>query len=87
MAAQYARLKKAPQNQNFKVWLQEWKRLYTKYKELKLPKVDGSYLVTDFIYTVKLIILNWLEYWKNKLNKHKQEKNTLSTFFKLVEIY
>jgi len=32
------------------------------YKELGLPKVDGDYLVRDFIYIVKLITLNWLEY-------------------------
>jgi hypothetical protein len=28
MAAQYARLKIPPQNQNFEVWLQEWERVY-----------------------------------------------------------
>jgi hypothetical protein len=61
--------------------------VYTKYKELKLPKVDGSRLVTDFVYAVKLIILSWLEYWKNELNKRKWEKKTLPTFFKLVKIY
>ena len=61
--------------------------MYTKYKELKLPKVDGSCLVTDFTYAVKLITPSWLKYWKNKLNKHKWEKKTLPTFFKLVEIY
>ena len=41
----------------------------------------------DFVYTVKSITLSWLEYWKNKLNKHKWEKKTLLTFFKLVKIY
>ena len=71
MATQYIRLKKAPQNQNFKVWLQEWEKLYTKYKELKLLEVDSSYSVTNFIYIVELITLSQLEYWKNELNKHK----------------
>ena len=61
--------------------------MYTKYKELKLFKIDGSCLVTDFTYIVKLIILSWLEYWKNELNKCKWEKEMLFTFFKLVEIY
>jgi hypothetical protein len=32
--------------------------VYTKYKELALPKVDSNCLVTDIIYTVKLILLN-----------------------------
>jgi hypothetical protein len=32
--------------------------VYTKYKELKLPKVDSSRLVIDFVYIVKLIILS-----------------------------
>ena len=71
MAAQYIRLKKMPQNQNFKIQLQEQERPYTKYKELKLPKVNSSYLITDFAYLVKLITLSQVEYWKNKLNKCK----------------
>ena len=61
--------------------------MYTKCKELKLPKVDGNYLVKDFAYIVELITLSWLEYCKNELNKREWEKQTLSTFFKLVEIY
>jgi len=35
--------------------------------ELGLPKVDGDYLVRDFVYAVELIILSWFEYWKNKI--------------------
>ena len=61
--------------------------MYTKCKELDLLKIDSSCLVMDFIYIVKLIILSWLEYWKNELNKCKWEKEMLFTFFKLVEIY
>jgi hypothetical protein len=61
--------------------------VYTKYKEQALPKVDSSYLVTDFAYVVELIILSWLEYWKNELNRREWEKKILPTFFKLVEIY
>jgi hypothetical protein len=87
MAAQYARLKIPPQNQNFEVWLQEWERVYTECKELKLPKINGSRSVTDFVYIVELITLSWLEYWKNELNKREWEKKTLPTFFKLVKIY
>jgi len=34
--------------------------------ELSLLKVDSDYLVKDFTYTVKLIILSWLEYKKKK---------------------
>jgi hypothetical protein len=36
--------------------------VYTKCKELKLPKVDGIRLVIDFVFIVELIILSWLEY-------------------------
>ena len=32
--------------------------MYTKCKELKLPKVDGNRLVTDFAFIVKSIILS-----------------------------
>jgi len=32
--------------------------VYTKCKELKLPKVDGNRLVTDFAFIVKSIILS-----------------------------
>ena len=45
--------------------------MYTKYKELKLPEVDGSHLVTDFVYIVELITLSWLKYWKNELDKRE----------------
>ena len=45
--------------------------MYTKYKELKLPKVDGNRLVMDFVFIVKSITLSWLEYWKNELNRRK----------------
>ena len=61
--------------------------MYTKCIELKLPKVDGNRLVTDFAFIVEFITLSWLEYWKNKLNSRKWEKKTLPTFFELVEIY
>ena len=61
--------------------------MYTKCKELKLPKVDSNRLVTDFAFTVKSITPSWLEYWTNKLNKREWEKRTLPTFFELVEIY
>ena len=61
--------------------------MYTKCKELDLPKIDSSQSVTDFIYAVELITPSWLEYWKNELNKREWKKKTLPTFFKLVEIY
>ena len=67
--------------------MQEWEKVYTKCKELKLPKVDGNCLVKDFVYIVELITPSWLEYWKNELNKREWEKKTLSTFFELVKIY
>ena len=87
IATQYARLKEAPWNQNFEVWLQEWERVYTECKELKLPEVDGSRSVTDFVYAVESITPSWSEYWKNELDKREWEKKTLPTFFELVEIY
>jgi hypothetical protein len=45
--------------------------VYTEYKELKLPDMDGDCLVRDFMYIVKLITLSWLEYWKNKFKRLK----------------
>ena len=87
MATQYIKLKKAPQNQNFEVWLQEWERVYTECKELKLPEVDSSRSVTDFAYAVKSITPSWSEYWKNELDKREWEKKTLPTFFELIKIY
>ena len=60
------KLKKAPQNQNFKIWLQEWEKVYIKCFELKLLKIKGNQLVRDFIYVIELISLSWLKYWKNK---------------------
>jgi hypothetical protein len=45
--------------------------VYTKYKELKLPKVNGSRSVMDFIYIIESITPSWLEYWKNKLDKRE----------------
>ena len=61
--------------------------MYTKCKEQALPKVDSNCLVKDFVYVVKSIILSWLEYWKNKLDKREWEKKMLFTFFELVKIY
>ena len=45
--------------------------MYTKCKELKLPKINGSHSVTDFVYVVELIIPSWSEYWKNELDKRE----------------
>ena len=56
LATKYTKLKKAPQNQNFKVWIQEWEKVYTEYIELKLPKIEGNWLVRDFVYTVESIL-------------------------------
>ena len=67
--------------------MQEWEKVYTECKELKLPEVDGDRSVKDFAYAVELITLSWSEYWKNEPDKREWEKKTLPTFFKLVEIY
>lgn len=61
LATQYARLKKAPRNQNFEVWLQEWETVYTECKELDLPEVNGDRLVKDFAYAVESSS-NWSKY-------------------------
>ena len=65
VATQYAQLKKAPRNQNFEVWLEEWEKVYTECKELDLPKVNGDCSVRDFVYAVDLITPSWSEFWKN----------------------
>jgi len=39
--------------------------VYTKYKELGLPKINSNRLVRDFIYIVNIITLSWSKYWKN----------------------
>jgi len=61
--------------------------VYTKYKELDLPKVNGNCLVRDFIYAVNLITLSWSKYWKNQLKRMEWKKEKLPSFFKLVKIY
>jgi len=66
LATQYAKLKKAPKNQNFEVWLQEWEKVYTECVELKLPEIKGNWSIKDFVYAIKSVLLSWLEYWKNK---------------------
>ena len=81
------RLRKAPQNQNLKVWMQEWEKVYMEYAELSLPKVDGNRSVKDFIYTVDSVSLSWLEYWKSEFQTREWEKRKLPTFFEIVEIY
>ena len=49
-------------NQNFKVQVQEWEKVYTKYIKLGLPEVESNQLVRDFIYTIKLTLLSQSEY-------------------------
>ena len=61
--------------------------MYTKCKKQTLLKVDGNYLITDFVYTVESITPVWSDFWKNQLKILKWEKKTLPTFFKLVGIY
>ena len=87
VATKYAKLKKAPRNQNFEVWLQEWETVYTECKELDLPEVNGDRSVKDFVYAVDSITPSWSEYWKNQLERLEWKKKTLPTFFELVEIY
>ena len=87
LVIQYAKLKKAPRNQNFKIWLQEWEKVYTKCVELKLPKIKGNQSMRDFVYVVELISLSWLEYWKNKFQRLNWKKEMLLSFFKLAKLY
>jgi len=61
--------------------------VYTKYKELGLPKINSDHLVRDFVYVVNLITPSWSEYWKNQLERIKWKKEKLPSFFKLVKIY
>ena len=87
LATQYTKLKKVPRNQNFKIWLQEWEKVYTEYVEQKLPEIEGNWLVRDFAYAVKSVSLSWLEYWKNKFQRLDWKKEKLPSFFKMVELY
>ena len=87
LATQYVKLKKAPRNQNFKVQVQEWEKVYTKCVELGLPEVKGNQSVKDFAYTVELISPSWSEYWKNEFQWLDQKKKTFLSFFELTEIY
>jgi len=61
--------------------------VYTKYKELGLPKINSNRLVRDFVYIVNLITLSWSKYWKNQLKRIEWKKEKLPGFFELVEIY
>ena len=61
--------------------------MYTKCKELDLPKVNSNYLVRDFVYAVDLITLSWSKYWKNQLKRMEWKKEKLPSFFELVKIY
>ena len=87
LATQYAKLKKAPRNQNFEVWLLEWEKVYTECKELGLPEVHGDRSVIDFAYAVESITPSWSGYWKNKFQMLEWKRKTLPSFFELVEIY
>jgi hypothetical protein len=37
--------------------MQEWEKVYIEYIKLKLPKIDGNWLIKDFIFTVKSVLL------------------------------
>ena len=87
LATQYAKLKKAPRNQNFEVWLQEWEKVYTECVELKLPEIEGNRSVRDFAYAVESISPSWSEYWKNEFQRLDWKKEELPSFFELSELY
>ena len=87
LATQYAKLKKAPRNQNLEAWMQEWEKVYTECVELKLPEVDGNRSLKDFLYAVESVSTSWSEYWKNKLQNRESGGKELPTFFDLVERY
>ena len=87
LVTQYTKLKKAPKNQNFKIWLQKWEKMYTEYVEQKLPEIKSNQLVRDFMYAVKSVSLSRSEYWKNKFQRLDWKKETLLNFFKLVKLY
>ena len=86
-ATQYTKLKMGPQSQNIKIWLQQWEKIYTKCKVLGLPEVDSDHSVKDFVFAMQLVTPNWSDYWKNEMQKIEWRKETLPTFFDLVEIY
>ena len=44
------------------------------YVELKLLDVDGDWLIKDFIYTVKSVLLTQSKTQKVKFQKFKQKK-------------
>ena len=87
LATQYAKLRKAPRNQNFEAWLQEWEKVYTECVELKLPEIEGNRSVRDFAYAVESVSPSWSEYWKNEFQRLDWKKEELLSFFKLVKLY
>ena len=42
--------------------MQEWEKVYTECVELKLPDINGDWLIKDFIYTVESVSLGWLKF-------------------------
>ena len=61
--------------------------MYTECVELKLPEIEGNWLVRDFTYAIESISPNWLEYWKNKFQRLNWKKEELPSFFELVKLY
>ena len=87
LVTQYAKLKKVLKNQNFEVWLQKWEKVYMECVELKLLKIEGNWLVKDFVYAVESVLLSWLEYWKNKFQRLDWKKKMFLSFIKLTKLY
>ena len=84
---QYQKLIKPLRSQSIDFYLQEWEKIYTQCKKLKLPDVDENRPLFDFLNAISTISPGFTDYWLNDIQKQQDKGEELPDLYKIVELF
>ena len=81
----YQALKKAPKSLDIDEWLLQWEGTYTQCQKYKLPDVQGSRAVYDFVDAAGQVHPGFTDYWANHLRRLPEEE--IPSLYEIVQLF
>jgi hypothetical protein len=78
---------KTPKDQSIEPWLQEWEKVYTECKMLKLPEVEEERPLFDFLTAISRISPEFTNAWMIDIQRMQDKGDDLPDLYKMVELF
>jgi len=84
---QYRKMMKTPKDQSIEPWLQEWEKVYTECKKMKLPEVEEERPLFDFLTSISRISPEFTNAWMIDIQRMQDKGDDLPDLYKMVELF